>query len=247
MIRKVIAIAMASQLFAASAQAAPGVGEKIYGAEIEPGITELEARYGRLTGGPDDGEDGLVLEVAHSFSKQFYAALLGEFARDPGGNRKLEAIAVEGIVHLGKVEALGIDTAAYVEYAAAIDGPHAVEIKGLIQHKQGPFDARLNLVAEREFRDGAPVAFEYAASADWKALGDFRLGAAAFGQLGDSKNFLSRGEHYAGPVTKFEVEPFGEGKSEFEIEAGYLFAIGDAARSRTKGQMRLLIEWETKF
>jgi len=33
----------------------PGVAGQVYGATIDPGVTELETRYGRLTGGGEDG------------------------------------------------------------------------------------------------------------------------------------------------------------------------------------------------
>ena len=48
--------------------AAPGVGDPVYGATVIKGVTEFEARYGRLMGGADDGADGLVLETEHAFS-----------------------------------------------------------------------------------------------------------------------------------------------------------------------------------
>ena len=102
-------IAAAAMLAAAApAIAAPGLGSKVYGATVEPGITEVEARYGRLVGDSADGEDGLVVEFAHGFSSRFYGAVLAEFARDSGGNRRLEDIAVEAIVPLGRIEPIGL-------------------------------------------------------------------------------------------------------------------------------------------
>ncbi len=95
MIRKMV-ISAALVLMPVSAQAAPGVAEKIYGATVEGGVTELESRYGRLTGGPDDGADALTLELAHGFSDRFYAAFVGKFVRDPAGPRRLAEVAIEG-------------------------------------------------------------------------------------------------------------------------------------------------------
>jgi hypothetical protein len=229
----------------APASAAPGVGSKVYGATLEAGLTEIEARYGRLQGGPDHGEDGLVLELAHAFSDKFYAAALIEFEREPGGPRKVEAYSFEAITPIGRVEALKLDIALYGEYEIVRRQANKAETKLLLQHRDGGFDGRINLVAEKELQSGAPVEFGYAASADWAAFGEFRLGLAAFGDLGTTRHFVPRAEHFAGPIVKTEIEHL-PGNSELEIEAGYLRAFG-AARDDAKGQWRLLLEWETRF
>lgn len=228
-----------------AAHAAPGVGEKVYGATIEAGQTELEARYGRLTGGAADGEDGLVLELSHAPSDKLYVALLGEFEREPPARRRLEALGVEVITPLARIDALQLDIALYGEFEAVRGGADKVESKLLLQHHKGPFDSRLNLTFQKALRETERVKVSYAASADWAAIGEFRLGAAAFGNLGDFRDFAPRAEHYLGPIIKTEIEP-GKGKSALEIEAGYLFALG-AARDETKGQLRLLLEWEMHF
>ena len=235
---------LALSAFASTAAAAPGLAEKVYGATVEPDVTEFESRYGRIQGGANDGEDALVLELAHGFSDRFYGAVLTEFTREPQGGRKLDAFAVEGIYHIGRVNSLGFDVAMYGEYEAARGGPDKLETKLLLQHREGSFDGRLNLVAERRLVGGAPVAFEYAASADWEVADEFRLGGAAFGELGNSNRLSTRGEHFAGPVGKYEIEHLGKG--ELGIEAGYLFALG-SARKRADGQLRLLLEYEAKF
>lgn len=236
--------ALAALAFAQPVAAAPGVGTKVYGATVEKGVTEVEARYGRLSGGPASGEDGLVIELAHGFSDRFYGALLAEFEREPGADRKLEAFAAEGIFTLGRIDALGLDTALYAEYEAVRDGPDAIEMKLLLQHKRRSFDGRLNLKAAKPLDGGAPVEFGYAASADWAAIGEFRFGAAAFGDLGTSRNLTTRAAHFAGPIVKTEIEHLGPG--ELGIEAGYLFALG-RARDETDGQLRLLLEYEFRF
>ncbi len=236
--------AVATIALAQPAHAAPGVGEKVYPATVEAGITELEARYGRLTGGEESGEDGLVLELAHGFSRHFYGAVLAEFEREPGGSRELEAFALEAVVPIGRIEPLGLDVGLYGEYEAVREGSDAVETKLLLQRKRGPFDGRLNLIAEKALHGGEPVEFGYAASADWEAFGEIRLGAAAFGELGTGQRLTTRGEHFAGPIVKAEIEHLGPG--ELEIETGYLFALGEA-RHETNGQLRLNLEYEFRF
>lgn len=228
----------ASLIVAQPALAAPGVGHKVYGATVEGGVSEVEVRYGRLSGDEASGEDGLVVELAHGFSDHFYGAVLAEFEREPHGSRELEAFAVEGIVPLGRIKPLELDVGIYGEYEAVREGADIAETKLLLQHRKGPFDGRLNLIAEKQLHGGEPMEFEYAASADWETFGEIRLGAAAFGDLGGEK------EHFAGPIVKAEIEHLGPG--ELEIETGYLFALGEA-RHETDGQLRLNLEYEFRF
>ncbi|MEO6093585.1 MAG: hypothetical protein ABIT04_13650 [Novosphingobium sp.] len=218
--------------------AEPGLAGKVYGARLEPGTTELEARYGRLTGGAQDGDDALILEAAHHFSEKFYAAVLLETGRPRQASRSVDAIAVEGIVHLARIEALGLDVAAYGEYGFDRGGPNAAETKLLLQHQAGTFDGRLNLIAEKTLRSGEEVEIGYAASADWALAGKFRAGAAAFGEFEGRR-------HYVGPIVKTEIEHLPLG-GELEIETGYLFAVGNA-RHDSQGQARLLLEYEFVF
>ena len=238
------ALGLVSLLLSSMAQAAPGMGEKVYGATVESGVTEFEAHYGRLTGGADAGEDALVLEAAHGFSDRFYGATLFEFEREPLGSRKLEAVAAEGIYALGNLAPFGLSAALYGEYEVALNGPDKIETKLLLQHKRGSFDSRVNLIAEKVLDGQSPVEFEYAASADWEVADELRLGGAAFGQLGSGRQLTVRTEHFAGPIAKYEFEHVGAG--ELGIEAGYLFALG-RARDDADGQARLLLEYEFRF
>lgn len=230
-------------LFSASsaAHAAPGLDDAVYGASIEADKTEIETRYGRLTGGNADGEDAFVLEAAHGFSSRFYGAALAAFEHSPGNRRRLGALALEGIFAIGKIKSLGLETAVYVEAEHSLHGPDKFETKLLLEHRQGRFNSRLNLIAERALTSGAPVEFSYAASADFEVGGDVRLGAEALGDLGNSRSFTARGEHFVGPVVKAELDQAGPG--ELELRAGYLLAV-DRSRDETKGQLRLGLEYE---
>lgn len=231
-----------------SALAAPGLGDKVYGAQLEEGVTEVEMRYGRLTGDAADGEDAAVLEIAHNFSDKFSLGVLMETEREPHEGRKVEAFAIESIGHLGRIDALDLDVALYGEYEVVRNGADVIEAKLLLERDKGPFNARLNLVVEKELEKGEHVEFGYAASADWAAFGEFRIGAEAFGELGSTRDFLPREEHFAGPMIRTEIEHLpGKGDGgELEIEAGYLFALG-SARDETNGQFRLVLEYEFRF
>jgi hypothetical protein len=70
---RMIIFTLSLWLATAPALATPGVGDPVYGATVDTGMTEFEARYGRLTGGTANGEDGLLLEVEHGFSSRFAA------------------------------------------------------------------------------------------------------------------------------------------------------------------------------
>lgn len=229
----------------APAVAAPGLGEKVYGATVEKGISEAEVRYGRLVGDEADGEDGTVVELSHGLSDRFYGGVLLEFERKAGERRRLEAVGLEGIIAVGRLKAIDTDVAVYGEYDGVRDGADKFETKLLLEHRKGPFDGRLNLVAEKELKQGAAVEFGYAASADWKLVGDLRGGIEGFGEFGSSRRLFPRAEHFVGPMLKAELEHL-PGRGELGIEAGYLFALG-AARDETNGQARLVLEYEFRF
>jgi hypothetical protein len=234
-------LAAAALAAAAPAHAAPGLDEIVYGATVEPGETEFEARYGRLTGDAADGEDALVLEASHGFSSHFYGAALAIFEREPGDQRRLAAVALEAIAPLGRIEALGLDTALYVEIEAPLHDAAKLETKLLLEKRSGAFDSRLNLIAEKALDGGSPVEFRYAASADFGVADDIRIGAEAFGELGTSDHLTTRGEHYLGPSISAELEHVGS--AEVELRAGYLFALGHA-RDITDGQLRFGLAYE---
>lgn len=234
----IIGLAATAALLPCAAHAAPGLGGEVYGATVEKGELEAEAIYGALDGGPEDGEDVLVLETAYGVTDSFRLGLRGEIEKEPGAEREFEALGIEGIYELGN--AGGIDFAVYGEYEIVFEGADKIETKLLMQHVAGPVDLRLNLIAEKELESGEKVELEYAASADVETIGELRLGVQAYGQLGTFEDFLPRAEHFAGPVAKIEIEGLGP---ELELEAGYLFAMG-AAKDETDGQFRLMVELE---
>jgi hypothetical protein len=236
---KFIVAATVALAWAGPALAAPGLGSEIYGASVDAGELEFESRYDRLTGGPDDGEDVIKLEAAYGVTGSLRIGVQGEFEKEAGGSRKAEEFAIEAIYELGKVGPL--DVAVYGEFAIGLNG-HAdvAETKLLLQHRSGPWDLRLNLIAEKELEHGQKVELGYAASADVAAIGELRLGVQAFGELGTFDRLLPRAEHFAGPVAKFEIEGLGP---EIELEAGYLFALGKA-RDDADGQLRIGLEFE---
>ena len=142
----IIPLTALTLLAGSPAMAAPGLGDKVYEATVDAGVTEFEARYGRLMGDEADGEDVLKLEIAHGFSDRIYGAVVAEFEREPDESREMEALAIEGIYALGDIG--GIETALYGEYEIGLHGPDKLETKLLLQHEAGKADMRLNLIAE---------------------------------------------------------------------------------------------------
>jgi hypothetical protein len=240
-----IAAAAVLALSSSAAHTTPGLDEKVYGATVEKGVSEVELRYGRLVGGVAGGENATVVELSHGFSDRLYAGVLLGFEREPGNSRHFQAVGAEGIVTLGHINAIDTDVAIYGEYEAERHGADNLETKLLLQHRRATFDGRLNLIAEKQLEGGSSVEFGYGASADWKLIGDLRGGVEAFGELGSTRHLFPRAEHFVGPILKTELEHL-PGRGELGIEAGYLFAVG-AARDEAKGQARLLLEYEFDF
>ena len=222
----------------ATAQAAPGLGSEVYGATVSKGELEFESRYHTLKGGADDGEDVIKLEAAYGVTDRLRIGVFAEFEREPGLSRRAEEVAVEAVYHLGKTG--GIDFALYGEYAISLHGPDALEAKLLMQHRSGPIDLRLNLIAEKHLISGQPLEFGYAASGDIEAFDEFRIGIEAFGELGSTHKFLPDAEHFVGPYAKYEIEGLGP---EVALQVGYLFALGKA-KEDTDGQLRIGLELE---
>ncbi|MFO1256475.1 MAG: hypothetical protein U1E37_12530 [Sphingomonadaceae bacterium] len=235
--RKSLPILLASALLPTVARAAPGSGQEVYPATIDPGEIEAGMRYDTLRGGSDAGEDVIQLELSHGFSSSFWAGLNAEFGREPGLPREAETLGFEAVYRVGRIA--GIDVAVYGEYALGLAGhSDAVEAKLLLERRKGPVDLRFNLIGEKTLVSGEKVELTYAASATYGA-GEAKFGVEAFGDLGTFDHLLPRAEHYLGPVATFGIDRLGP---EMQLSAGYLFALG-ATRESAAGQLRLAVEF----
>jgi len=245
--RLVTALGAVVSLAGGAASAAPGLGEEVYGVRVEPGVYEVETRYGRLQGGSDDGRSAVVVELGHGFSDRFEGSLIGEIGRDPGGSYGFDAVGAEARYRIGTLPGLGVDVGVYGEYVASLRGaePDRVEFKALFEKRTGPLDARVNFIIEHELGGAGITEYGYAARADWAVTDDVRLGAMAFGDVGDNHGFGGRRDHFVGPSASWEIEHL-PGAGELKFEAGYLFPLG-AARDTTDGQLRFGLEWERRF
>src|SRR5206468_934512 len=106
------------------------------------------------------------------------------------------------------------------------------------------FDLRLNLDAEKMVEHREPIEFGYAASIDREVAEEFRLGVMGIGELGTSNHLTLRGEHFLGPIAKYDIEHLGRG--ELELEAGYLLSLGEA-RNDPDGLVRFMLEYGIRF
>lgn len=232
------------------ARAEPGLANKVYSPYVVKGMTEVELRGGRLTGGPLDGKQAAIVELERGFSDRLSLAVLGEFEQHAGGSRKLDAVAVEGVVYLGQIPKLGVDVGLYAEYEQRLHNESGVaEAKLLLARRAGAFQGLLNLIVEQPLTnkpgEGA-TEFAYAAEATWRAAYRLRLGAQAFGDLGTSHRIGGNLPHYLGPVVQWETRPEWLNGGELEFEAAYLLPAG-SARHDADGQVRLMLEYERRF
>ena len=117
------------------------------------------------------------------------------------------------------------------------------EGKLLLAKTAGRFQGLVNLIVEKPL--SAPTGegmagYGYAASATWQTVGNLRLGAEAFGDLGDDHAFLGRQGAYVGPQVKWEGR-LGRMPFDIGLDAGWLVAVG-TDRSEAASQVRLGLE-----
>lgn len=239
--RVLCAAAAACALLAPAANAEPGLAGEVYSPAVSEGETEIELRAGILDGGDADGEWQTKLEVAHAVTDWWRPGFVAEWEHE-GGATDFTAFAIENVFDFTATRDWPVHLGGYVEYEWTEDGPDGLELKLLMQHTRGPFDARLNLITERDIGGGAEDVWEfgYAAEASY-ALGDeWRIGVQGFGDAGTDDDFgVDNAGHYWGPFTQFEVGHVGGG--EVELQLGYLAGFGEA---EADGQLRMKLELE---
>jgi hypothetical protein len=244
-------LAMAVAMVAARAEADPRLDEKVYDPYIENHVVELETRWGQEFGpGELRGARTFFMEGEVGLSDRLSLAVVGQVEREPGGSDHLVGAGLEGVAYLGQIPTLGVDAGLYLEYKKGLNGEtDEGEAKLLLAKTAGRFQGLFNFIIERPF--GAPrgqgfASYGYAASATWRTVGNLRIGAEAFGDLGDDHGFL-RGPQgaYLGPQLKWEGKPRFS-PVEIELDAGWLAPVGPA-RSEAKSQGRISIGFERRF
>lgn len=252
--RRGVAAAMAAGLAAmawagAAAADEPGLGNAVESPYVKKGVTEVEVRGGRLTGGQADGDSGAMVEVERGVSDRLRLAVVAEFEDGVGERRKVDSLGLEAVAYLGQIPGLGVDVGGYLEYEQRIHNESGVvEAKLLLAKQTGRVETLVNLIARQPLtnrEDEGATQFGYAAQSTAAVGRGVQLGVQAFGDLGSNRSFGGRQAHFVGPVAKWEVRPSSR-SGELELEAAYLLAAG-GARHDTNGQVRLALEWEKRF
>ncbi|HXU99710.1 MAG TPA: hypothetical protein VG166_04360 [Caulobacteraceae bacterium] len=245
---KTWALTLALTGSALAARADPRLDEVVYSPYIENRVVELETRLGQEIGaGDEQNARTVVIEAEAGVSDRLSVALVGSVERESGGSR-LTGLGLESRYYVGQVPVIGVDVGLYAEVTKGLAGENGGgEAKLLLARTEGRFQGLVNLIVERPF--GAPTGEEfasygYAASATWRTVGSLRIGAEAFGDLGDDHGLGAQGA-YVGPQIKWEGRP---GRSPFEIgvDAGWLAAVGPARREASS-QARINLEIERRF
>lgn len=243
-------MAMALALAVAGSASAQGLSNKVYSPYVKKGVNEIEVRAGRLNGGPLDGEQSAVVEFERGVSDRVSLAVLAEFEQHAGEEKKLDALAVEGVAYLGQIPGLGVDVGGYLEYEQRIHNESGLlEGKILLAKQMGAVEGLLNLIAQKPLteRPGeGDTAFGYAAQVTYAVGGGLRLGAQGFGNLGSNRSLGGRQGHYVGPVANWEFRPAWMKGGEVELELAYLLPVS-VARAEADSQVRFVIEFERKF
>lgn len=245
------ALIIAVDLVGASrALADPRLDEKVYTPFVLNHVAELEVRRGQQIGGADDGQATTVLEAEYGLNDRVSLAVVSTLASEPGAGSQFNGVGLEGVVYLGQIPKVGVDAGLYLEYKHGLNGElDAGEAKLLLAKTAGRFQGVVNLIVEHPF--GAPPgegysSYGYAVSATWRTVGQLRLGAEAFGDLGTDHAFLSGPQGaYVGPRLLWEGRPAGS-PVEIDLDIGWLAAVG-AARGEARSQVRVGIELERRF
>jgi len=248
-VRHIVIAVLAGVALASGAHADPRLDEKVYDPYILKGMAELETRFGRVSGGPLDGAATTVVEAEYGVSDRLSLAAVGSVTHSSGQGTRLAAIGVEAVAYLGQIPSIGVDAGLYFEYKKGLNsGDDGLEAKFLLAKTSGRFQGLANLIVERPL--GVPkgqgyAAYGYAASATWRTVGHLRLGAEAFGDLGDDHHFLGRQGAYVGPQIKWTGRP-GKSPVEIEVDAGWLAAVGES-RNEASSEVKLAVELERRF
>jgi hypothetical protein len=236
---------------AGSAMADPRLDEVVYSPYIENHTFELETRVGQELGqGSLTNARTIVVEGEYGLNDRVSLALVSAFHREPDFPDQLTSLGVEGIVYLGQIPKIGVDTGLYLEVAKGFGGESSsFEGKLLLAKTVDRFQGLFNFIVERPL--GAPegegfASYGYAVSATWRTWGNLRLGAEAFGDFGDDHGFLTQSQGaYVGPQLKWEGRPTSL-PVDVVIDAGWLVAVGPN-REEAASQARIALELEHRF
>ncbi len=221
-------------LFASSIAAAtaaygePGGASGVSSPVVTQGASKIEFRTTAWRGGALDGDWSHRGSASYAFTDWWRPNLVLRASQPDGAGAELRSIGFENVFYYTPSRDWPVQIGAQGEYKFGVNGAEdEFELKFLAERRDGPLNARLNLIGERAV--GADAAdewtHEYALRAMWRTSERLSLGFEAFGEP-------EAQTHYGGPRASFSI-------GDVSFSAAYLAGIDDA---RADGQLRLALE-----
>ncbi|MGE3928920.1 MAG: hypothetical protein AB7G05_02075 [Hyphomonadaceae bacterium] len=196
---------------------------------VTPGDLRFEARTSAFNGDALDGERAHRVQGGYSFTDFWRLSAILRAAQPDGEDIEARSLGFENVFEFTPSAEWPVQVGLLAEYKLGLnDASDEVEFKLLMQRRQGPLTARLNLNASRDVGDDASDEWEhvYAARAMWEINDRWDLGGEAFGEP-------EAGAHYIGPRAEIGFGHVG-------FSAAYLVGYDDA---EAEGQLRLGLEF----
>lgn len=224
--------------------------QKVYGPHVEEGEAEIEYR-GHLDVDDDSSKNKKhkhKLDLGYGITDFWFAEIIFEYERKPGGRMNFEAVELESVFQLTPQGAYYADLGFYAEYSFADDAgkPDKVKLGPIFQKAFGRTVMTANTFFRKEIgpHQAKEVEFEYAWQLKYRYMPQFEFGIEAFGKPGELNGFktVSNQEHQLGPVIYGEF-PLTN-MSGFKYETGLLFGLTDGTSDMS---VKWLVEYEFRF
>jgi hypothetical protein len=224
------------------AAAAPGPADAVDGPEVTKGELTVHLGFARLLTRRSDADDIVNTEIGYDFSSRFRLTA----SSDIGGISHSPFVAsttVEALYNIGRIA--GVETAFRLGYNHAWrKRDDSVEATALLTKTKGPFEGRLNLVAQQSLTGQRDADLGYAILAVFRTTENLQLGVKALGGLAETHGFGGRAEYFGPSAVVTLPVPLGAGQ--IRIEAAWLAARG-VPRDDPSGMWSVVGQWERVF
>jgi hypothetical protein len=225
-----------------NAAAAPGPADGVDGPQVTKGELTVHLGFARLLTRRSDADDVVNTEIGYDFSNRFRLTAssdIGSVSHSPF----VASSKVEALYDIGRIA--GVQTAFRIGYHHAWrERDDGVEASALLTKIQGPFEGRLNLIAEQGLTGPRDADLGYAILAVLRTTEHLQLGVKALGGLASTQGFGGKAE-YLGPSAVVTV-PVPRAGGQIRIEAAYLAARG-VPRDDPTGLWSVVAQWERVF
>ena len=222
--------------------AAPGPADGVDGPQVARGELTLHLGFARLLTRRSEADDVLNTEIGYDFSNRFRLTAssdIGNVSHAPF----VATTTVEALYDIGRIA--GVQTAFRLGYNHAWrEHDDSVELTALLTKIKGPFEGRLNLVAQQGLTGPREADLGYAVLAVVRTTENLQLGVKALGGLAATHGFGGKAEYF-GPSAVVTV-PVPRAGGQVRIEAAYLVASG-VPRDDPTGLWSLVAQWERVF